>query len=98
MGIYQAVAMFWETLWALVLGFGISAGLQIFVSKERMTRLLGRAGLREILLAVGFGAASSSCSYAAAPLDAARFKKARRWFRSLAFMFASTNLVGRTRR
>ena len=58
--------MFWEVLWALVLGFGISALLQVFVSKERMTRALGRAGLREVALATALGAASSSCSYAAA--------------------------------
>ena len=45
MGLYHGAAMFWETLWALVLGFGISAALQVFVSKERMTQLLGRVGL-----------------------------------------------------
>src|SRR5205814_4428482 len=93
MGIYHGVAMFWETLWALVLGFGISAGLQVFVSKERMTQLLGRAGLREVLLATGFGAASSSCSYAAASIGRSAFQKGAALVPALAFMFASTNLV-----
>jgi uncharacterized membrane protein YraQ (UPF0718 family) len=93
MGVYHAAAMFWETLWALVLGFGISAGLQVFVSKDRMTRLLGRAGLKEILLAIGFGAASSSCSYAAASIGRSAFQKGAALVPALAFMFASTNLV-----
>src|SRR5437588_12254438 len=75
MGFYHGAAMFWETLWALVLGFGISAALQVFVSKEQMTRALGRAGLREMLLATGFGAASSSCSYAAASIGRSAFQK-----------------------
>src|SRR5437660_3270517 len=93
MGIYHAAAMFWETLWALVLGFGISAALQVFVSKERMTQLLGRAGLREILIATGLGAASSSCSYAAASIGRSAFQKGAALIPALAFMFASTNLV-----
>src|SRR5689334_18739395 len=93
MGLYHGVAMFWETLWALVLGFGISAALQVFVSKDRMTQLLGRNGLKEILLATGFGAASSSCSYAAASIGRSAFQKGAALVPALAFMFASTNLV-----
>ena len=93
MGIYHGAAMFWETLWALVLGFGVSAALQVFVSKERMTQLLGRAGLKEILIATGFGAASSSCSYAAASIGRSAFQKGAALVPALAFMFASTNLV-----
>src|SRR2546421_2158231 len=93
MGIYHAAAMFWATLWALVLGFGISAALQVFVSKDRMTQLLGRAGLREMLLATGLGAASSSCSYAAAAIGRSAFQKGAALIPALAFMFASTNLV-----
>lgn len=93
MGIYHAAAMFWVTLWALVLGFGISAALQVFVSKERMTQLLGRSGLKEMLLATGFGAASSSCSYAAASIGRSAFQQGAALVPALAFMFASTNLV-----
>src|SRR5437588_3809756 len=93
MGFYHGAAMFWETLWALLLGFGISAELQVFVSKEQMTRALGRAGLREMLLATGFGAASSSCSYAAGSIGRSAFQKGAALVPALAFMFASTNLV-----
>ena len=93
MGVYHSAAMLWATLWALVLGFGISAALQVFVSNEKMTRLLGRAGLKEMVLATGFGAASSSCSYAAASIGRSAFQQGAALIPALAFMFASTNLV-----
>lgn len=91
--LWMAFIMLWETLWALVLGFAISAALQVFVSKEQMTRILGRPGLREILFATGFGAASSSCSYAAVAAGRSAFQQGAALIPVLAFMFASTNLV-----
>jgi hypothetical protein len=93
MALYHAFAMLWSTLWALVLGFGISAALQVLVSREQMTRAFGRAGLREILLATGLGAASSSCSYAAVAAGRSAFQQGAALITVLAFMFASTNLV-----
>src|SRR3981081_1496513 len=93
MVLYHGVAMFWETLWALVLGFGISAALQVFVSKERMTRAFGVTNLRTMSLATGFGAASSSCSYAAVAAGRSAFQQGAALIPALAFMFASTNLV-----
>ena len=93
MGFYHGLAMFWETLWALVLGFGVSAGLQVFVSKERMTRAFGVTNLGTMLFATGFGAASSSCSYAAVAAGRSAFKNGAALVPVLAFMFASTNLV-----
>jgi uncharacterized membrane protein YraQ (UPF0718 family) len=93
MSLYHALTMLWETFWALVLGFGFSALLQVFVSKEQMTRAFGRAGLREIAIATGLGAASSSCSYAAAAAGRSAFEKGAALVPVLAFMFASTNLV-----
>jgi uncharacterized membrane protein YraQ (UPF0718 family) len=91
--LYEAAAMFWEVLWALILGFGVSAVLQVFVSKEQMTRALGKAGLREVALATALGAASSSCSYAASAAARTAFKRGAALVPALAFMFASTNLV-----
>ena len=85
--------MLWQMLWALVLGFGISASMQVFVSKEKMAEMFGRTGLREVGLAMGIGAASSSCSYAAAAATKTAFKKGAALVPSLAFLFASTNLV-----
>ena len=93
MGLYHGLAMFWETLWALVLGFGISAALQVFVSKEKMTRLFGQTNLKTMLLATGLGAASSSCSYAAVAAGRSAFQRGAALTVALAFMFASTNLV-----
>lgn len=91
--LYHAAAMLWEMFWALVLGFAISAALQVFVSKEQMARLFGKNGPKEVLLAMGLGAASSSCSYAAAATMKTVFKKGAAFLPSLAFLIASTNLV-----
>ncbi len=91
--LYESAAMFWEVLWALVLGFSLSAVFQVFVTKEQMTRAFGRAGLKEVALATAFGAASSSCSYAAVATAKTAFKKGADLIPALAFMFASTNLV-----
>ena len=35
-----AFSMFWEILWALILGFALSGAVQALVSKEEMRRLL----------------------------------------------------------
>ena len=37
----EAFFMFWETLWALVLGFTLSGVVQAFISKETMQQQLG---------------------------------------------------------
>jgi uncharacterized membrane protein YraQ (UPF0718 family) len=76
-----------------VLGFGISAALQVFVNKEQMSRLFGQTNLKTMLLATGLGAASSSCSYAAVAAGRSAFQKGAALIPVLAFMFASTNLV-----
>ena len=59
--LYESAAMFWEVLWALVLGFGVSAALQVFESKDRMPRKFGTTSFRSVALATVFGGASSSC-------------------------------------
>ena len=85
--------MFWATLWALVLGFGLSGAVQSFVSRSQMERRLGRGGPREITRASLLGAASSSCSYAATALAKTLFQRGADFISSMVFMFASTNLV-----
>jgi uncharacterized membrane protein YraQ (UPF0718 family)/YHS domain-containing protein len=85
--------MFWETLWALVLGFGLSGAVQAFVSRGEMERVLGRSGPREIARASLLGAASSSCSYAASAMAKTLFQRGADFVSSMVFMFASTNLV-----
>ena len=90
---YGAALMLWETFWALVLGFGCSALLQVLVRRESMMRHFGQADLRSVGLATFLGAVSSSCSYAAAAAAHRAFKKGAHLVPTLAFMFAATNLV-----
>src|SRR5438045_4291573 len=89
----MAFAMFWEILWALILGFGLSAIVQAVVGKEQMTKLLPDDSPKTLAVASALGAASSSCSYAAAALARSLFRKGANFTASIAFMLASTNLV-----
>ena len=89
----MAAGMFWQTGWSLVLGFAVSGLLQAIVPADQMRRALGRAGPREIAIATLAGAASSSCSYASAAIMRTLFKKGASFVASIAFLFASTNLV-----
>jgi len=88
-----AFGMFWEILWALVLGFALSAAVQAVVSKAEMTRLLPDDSPRSLGIACGIGAASSSCSYAAVALSRSIFRKGADFTAAMVFEFASTNLV-----
>ncbi|MEP7060043.1 MAG: permease, partial [Actinomycetota bacterium] len=85
--------MTWEILWALILGFALSAAVQVVVSKSEMTRLLPDASARSLTIACGLGAASSSCSYAAVALARSIFRKGASFTAAMVFEFASTNLV-----
>jgi uncharacterized membrane protein YraQ (UPF0718 family)/YHS domain-containing protein len=85
--------MFWETLWALVLGFTLSGAVQSFVSRAEMQKAMGDHGPRTIVRTSLLGAASSSCSYAASALAKSLFQRGADFTSSMVFMFASTNLV-----
>jgi hypothetical protein len=89
----MSFAMAWEILWALILGFGLSAVIQAVVSKEEMSRLLPDDSPRTIAVACGLGTASSSCSYAAVALARSMIRKGANFTAAMAFQFASTNLV-----
>ena len=88
-----ATGFFWKAGWAFVLGYAISAMIQAFVPKRRMTRYMGDAGAGSIGLATLFGAISSSCSFAALSAARALVQKGAHFVVAVAFMFASTNLV-----
>jgi len=88
-----AFGMFWEILWALILGFALSGAVQAVVSKGEMRRLLPDDSPRSLAVASGLGAASSSCSYAAVALARSLFRKGADFTAAMAFQFASTNLV-----
>src|SRR5207253_10398543 len=91
--LYMAFAMFWEILWALILGFSLSAVVQAVVSKAEMSRMLPDDSLKSIAKACGLGAASSSCSYAAVAITRSIFRKGANFTAAMAFEMASTNLV-----
>src|SRR6266478_8040051 len=92
-GLLNAARMAWEVWWALVLGFALSGIVQAWVPRSRIERALGARGPREIALATGLGAASSSCSYAAIAIAKSLFAKGASFAAAMAFQFASTNLV-----
>lgn len=87
------LGMAWKVGWGLVLGFAVSGAIQAFISKARISEHLGKVSLRSIALAAGFGAASSSCSYAAASMSKSLYQKGAHIVTATAFLFASTNLV-----
>ena len=88
-----AGSMTWEILWALILGFALSAVVQAVVRRATIVRLLGDDRPRTLVLAAGLGAASSSCSYAAVALARSLFRKGADFTAAMAFEIASTNLV-----
>jgi uncharacterized protein len=92
-GLWNAFQMAWEVWWALVLGFLLSGVVQAWVPRSRMEKAFGGAGARQIALATGLGAASSSCSYAAVAIAKSMFQKGASLATAMAFQFASTNLV-----
>ena len=85
--------MFWETLWPLILGFGLAGAVQAFVSRDAMRRRLGDHRAPAVLRASGYGMVSSSCSYAASAMAKSLFVKGADFIAAMVFMFASTNLV-----
>ncbi len=89
----MSLGMFWQVGWSLALGFTIAAVIQAVIPKENIQKKFGKSGVKEIALATGFGAISSSCSYAAASTSKALFKKGASFISSMAFLFSSTNLV-----
>ncbi len=85
--------MFWETLWPLILGFGLAGAVQAFVSRDAMRRRLGDHRTPAVLRASGYGMVSSSCSYAASAMAKSLFVEGADFVAAMVFMFASTNLV-----
>ena len=88
-----AGTMTWEILWALILGFALSAVVQAVVRRSTVVALLGDDRPRTLALAAGLGAAASSCSYAAVALARSLFRKGANFTAAMAFEIGSTNLV-----
>ncbi|GAB1813323.1 permease [Mycobacterium sp. MUNTM1] len=88
-----AGSMTWEILWALILGFALSAVVQAVVRRATIVALLGDDRPRTLAVSAGLGAASSSCSYAAVALARSLFRKGADFTAAMAFQIGSTNLV-----
>ena len=87
-----AGSMTWEILWALILGFALSAVVQAVVRRATIVALMGDDRPRTLAVAAGLGAASSSCSYAAVALARSLFRKGANFTAAMAFEIGSTNL------
>ncbi|EMA56115.1 permease [Halococcus thailandensis] len=83
----------WVAAWAIIMGLVITSLVQVYVSKERMAKVLGEGDLSGLTKATLFGAASSGCSFGAVAIGKGLFKKGAHVVNFLAFMFASTNLI-----
>ena len=92
-GLVLAGDFLWQALWALLLGFMISGAIQAFVSKEGMVNYMGEPDLKSVLYAMGFGTASTSCSFGDIAATKTLFKKGAHIIPAVAFKIASTNFV-----
>lgn len=90
---YTAIGFFWKSVWAFILGYSVSAMIQAFVPKVKLTRHMGKLNLKSVSVSTFFGAISSSCSFAALATARSLFLKGAHFITAVAFMFASTNLV-----
>jgi len=88
-----SLGFFWKAGWAFILGYFVSSLIQTFVPKAKLTRQMGQANVKSVSLSTLFGAASSSCSFAALAAARALMAKGAHFIAVVAFMFASTNLV-----
>ncbi|WP_226004716.1 permease [Natrinema salinisoli] len=87
------VGFLWTAAWAIIMGLAITSLVQVYVSKERMARVLGENDVSSLAKATAFGAASSGCSFGAVAIGKGLFAKGAHAVNFLAFMFASTNLI-----
>jgi uncharacterized membrane protein YraQ (UPF0718 family) len=85
--------LLWKTLWALIFGYLISAGIQVLITREQMARALGERGAKQAGLGSFFGFVSSSCSFAALAASRSVLAKGAHPVNAIAFLIASTNLV-----
>ena len=93
MALSMSFYMFWEMLWALIIGFALSAVVQVVFTKSEISKWLADSGLKSLTRATLGGAVSSSCSYAAVAIARALVKQEANFTSAMAFQFASTNLV-----
>jgi uncharacterized membrane protein YraQ (UPF0718 family) len=85
--------LIWYTLWAFIIGYLVSAGIQTLVTREQMANVLGDKGVKQAGLATFFGFVSSSCSFADLAATRSVLSKGAHAMNAMIFMVASTDLV-----
>jgi uncharacterized membrane protein YraQ (UPF0718 family) len=85
--------LIWYTLWAFILGYTLSAAIQVLFTREQMSRVLGERGPKQAALSGLFGFISSSCSFAALAASRSVLAKGAHPANATAFLIATTNLV-----
>lgn len=77
----------------VLLGFMLSGTIQAFVSKEGMVNYMGDASLRSVLYSIGFGAASTSCSFGDIAATKTLFKIGAHIIPSVAFLIRYSGIL-----
>jgi len=88
--LWLAFTMFWQIFWGLSLGFAFSAIIEVLIPKDTMSKLLPDGGPRSIATAGLFGAATSSCSYAAVAMARSIVRKGGNFTAAMAFQLGSS--------
>src|SRR5258708_24608329 len=88
--LWIAFAMFWEILWPLILGFGLSGVVQAVVSKGEMSKLLPDDSPKTLAIPTGLGPASSSFSYSAVAFARSIFRRGANFSGAMAVQLFST--------
>lgn len=90
--LYVGSGLFWNAFWALAFGYAFSSLIQVLVPRELIAKYLGQPGMKETVLGMLLGPASSSCSFAALSAGRALLAKGASLVPMMAFLFGSTNL------
>ena len=85
--------LIWYTLWAFILGYILSAAIQTLVTREQMSNVLGKTGIKQMSLGGFFGFISSSCSFASLAATRSVMVKGAHPKNAISFLIATTNLV-----
>lgn len=90
-GLLQSLTFFWMSLFGLIVGFLVSAFVQVALTPQDMHRYLG-GNARGVLYAAGFGIISSACSYGAAAAARGFYQRGADLRAVFAFLVSSTNM------
>ncbi|HTX02722.1 MAG TPA: permease, partial [Candidatus Acidoferrales bacterium] len=90
-GLLQSLQFLWDSLFGLILGFLISAVVQVVLTPATMHRYLG-GNLRGVVNAAGFGIIASACSYGASAAAKGFYQRGADVRAVFSFLIASTNM------